>query len=463
MVRVSRWPVEWLYTVALAGFTLWVFFCWIEPRHLPLHLQFYRNLATAFVSGWLFFFTLSYGDQLLRPVPGTRWWRSAALGVITVAAVILFLSFPSMRTFPVTRLMESFALSTMVAAAALTLFLPVSGLLPARALGRTILASVRQWGPLCSYIVVSGTLVTAVTQSTPFVWDPVLLRMDMSLGFNPSEAIFHWEVDKLWVAPLSNWGYPLLGFLIAGVAARIYANGAIAHARRAVFAILLVGTLVILCYALVPALSPLFAFPELFQTPMPFKMATTADLVREVALTGPRQIPADWSHARNTMPSLHTAFTLVALAAAWNWRRSFFWMCLPLGLLQIITAMTLCVHYLVDIFAAVPFATLCWWLADLGVRHTGPAEERLPSPAFSREAWRRETGAFLASMIVSIGLFLWWAHEAPIPPVLAWPLAAVATILPVAACRRVLFGRKRSPAPLQGTTALPVEGCEICR
>lgn len=437
MGRLSRWPAEWLYSFAVIGVALWVL-VWVEPQLLPLQLQIYRNLATAFVAGWLLVFALSYGDQLLRPLPRSRCWRQGALGAVTFSALWLFATVRTVTSSPVSRLMESFALCAMVAAAVLTLFLPVSGFLGFRATGRVMLRSVRFWSPLMVYLLVCGLALAAVTQATPLVWDPVLLRMDVSLGFNPSEVLFRWERDHPWVGPLSNWSYPLLGFLIAAIAARIWAGGAVAQARRAVFAILLVGTLGIVCYALVPALSPIYAFPELFQPPGPSQSAT-ANLVREVALTGPRQIPASWENPRNTMPSLHTAFTLVALASAWGWRRSFFWLCLPLGLLQIITTMTLYVHYLVDLFAAVPFATFCWWLADLGVRHTGAEDERLPAPP--RMSWRA-AALFLASLALSLGLFLAWARFAPIPPALAWPLAVVATALPV-----VIFFRTNNLLP----------------
>jgi|GEM_PF-2567321 len=429
MGRFSRWPVEWLHTVAILGVGLWVL-VEREPKLIPVQVQIYRNLASAFVTGWILIFLLSYGDQLLRLLPENRRWRWGALGVVTLFALGLFVSIRSVNALPVVRLLESFALCAVVGAAVLTLFLPVSGLLGVRATGRTIMNSARQWGPLMAYLLVSGVCLAAVTQGTPLLWDPVLMRMDVSLGFRPGEALFHWERERPWVGHLGSWGYPLLGFFIAAVAGRIVGAGARAQARRAVFAILLVGTLGIACYSLVPAIAAYYAYPELFQAPGPFQRAM-ADMIRETALTGPRQIPADWTYSRDCMPSLHASFSLVALAAAWHWRRRFFWLCLPLGLVQIITAMTYGRHYLVDLFAAVPFATFCWWLADLGVRHTGPEAERLPASALPRQAYWRAAGLFLASLALALGLFLAWARFAPLPPALAWPLAVVATALPV--------------------------------
>lgn len=276
------------------------------------------------------------------------------------------------------------------------------------------------------------------------MWDPVVLRMDVSLGFSPTLAVFEAEWDKLWVAELSNWGYPLLGIFITGITARILADGPVAHARRAALAILLVGLLGLVCYALFPVVSPLFAYPDFCRVPEPFIKTGRAAL--EAALNGPRQIPVDPSCYRNAMPSLHTAFSLVAMAAAWSWSRRFFWLCLPVGLLQIITTMTLCVHYLVDLFAAVPLACLCWWLAGLGVQHTGRESERLPGPILAVQAPWLPPVIFLTSFALSVGLFLLWAYAAPIPPYLAWPLAVVATALPLLAypraARRGRCGRR---------------------
>ncbi|MCR6654460.1 MAG: phosphatase PAP2 family protein [Opitutus sp.] len=126
---------------------------------------------------------------------------------------------------------------------------------------------------------------------------------------------------------------------------------------------------------------------------------------------------------RNAMPSLHTAFSLVALTAAWKWRRRFFWACLPLGFLQIATTLTLAYHYAVDIIAAVPLSAFCWWLADRGIRLTPrPNEEPLPAAASSR--W------LPICLLVSVGTLLAWAALAPIPPWIAWPLATLAVVAP---------------------------------
>lgn len=43
---------------------------------------------------------------------------------------------------------------------------------------------------------------------------------------------------------------------------------------------------------------------------------------------------------------------------------------------------------------------------------------------------------FLVSLAISLGLILWWAHAAPIPPAQAWPLAVIANFLPVIAFLR---------------------------
>ncbi len=446
MMRLRRFPAEWLYAIVFAVMALAAF---VNSGRgaAPLDYQVYYQLASAFVSGWLLAMVLSIGDRMLKELPRHRLWRGLALGGVVLSSVVLFASFPEVSGYPITRLMESSFLCAAIACTVLVVFLPISGLLSVRQTGRIIGEAALTWGPLFSYIFFAGLSLGAVIEATPLVWDPVLLRMDASLGFWPSEAVFHWEIDRLWVADLSNWGYPLLGFLIAGVAARIYADGATAQARRCVFALLLVGTLGIGCYAFMPAIGPINAFPELFQVTDP----KAAEVVRAAALSGPGQIPGDPGITRNVMPSLHTAFTLVALAAAWGWRRRFFWLCLPVGLLQIATAMTLCVHYLVDLFAAVPFAALCWWLADRGVRRTGNAAAPLPELALHGKVLNKATMQFFASLVLALALFLWWAWAAPIAPALAWAFSLAMMGLPAWTLWRL---QRTSVKPTEATAQL---------
>lgn len=417
---------EWCLAALLLSAALFVRLV-LRPPSAPLSFELYYQLASAFTAGLAGSLLLVLGEQLLAALaPATRTrarllWRLATAAL----ALAIFLTVRPPRATPLTRLLESTALGLACTVALLALFLPVSGLLRTRNLGRTVSAVLGRWLPLLAYLVAAGPLMSATLVATPFVLDPVLLRMDLSLGFNPSEAIFAWEYDLAWVRFVSIWGYPLLGLFLGAIVATLHLAGTAAHCRRCLLALTLVATGGLICYHLFPAVGPLHAFPSLFEKPAATPaLAARATGIRHSIVTGPDRIAGSLSHPRNVMPSLHTAFTLVALAAAWSWRRHVFWLCLPVGLVQIFTALTLCVHYAVDIIAAVPFALASWTLADRLIRRSPlPTEIPLaPSPS--------HTPALAISLVVSLLALLLWAQLAPLPPTVAWPLVLLITAFP---------------------------------
>ena len=418
---------EWCLAALLLAAALYVRLV-VRPPAAPLSFELYFQLASAFTAGIAASLLFVLGERLLaalapEPHARIRWiWRLATAAL----AVAIFLTIRPPRASLLTRLLESTALSLACSVAVLALFLPVSGLLRPRDLVRAVTAVLGRWLPLVAYLAAVGPLMSATLMRTPLVLDPVLLRMDLSLGFSPSETIFAWEYDLAWVRVVSTWGYPLLGLFLVAVVATLHLAGAAAQCRRCLLALTLVATGGLVCYHLAPAIGPLHAFPTLFEQPATTPaLAARASGIRLAIVAGPDRIAGSLSHPRNVMPSLHTAFTLVALAAAWSWRRRCFWLCLPVGLIQIFTALTLCVHYAVDIIAAVPFAVACWALADWLVRRSPlPSDDRLPPPAASGPH------ALVVSLAVALATLLLWAKVAPLPPAVAWPLVALLAALP---------------------------------
>jgi membrane-associated phospholipid phosphatase len=418
---------EWGLAALLLGAALIVHLV-IRPPSAPLSFELYYQLASAFTSGVAVSFLIVLGERILAALdpatrPVGRWvWRLATAAL----ALTVFLTIHPPRATPLTRFLESTALSLAGTVALLALFLPASGLTRARDLYHACTEVLGRWFPLLAYLVAAGPLMSATLISTPFVLDPVLLRMDLSLGFSPSETIFAWEYDLDWVRILSQWGYPLLAVFLTGVTATLHLAGATAHCRRSILALTLVASGGLLCYQLAPAIGPLHAFSGLFQTPANTPaLAAHAGELRAAIVTGPDRIPGSLAHPRNVMPSLHTAFTLVTLAAAWSWRRRFFWICLPVGAVQIFTALTLCVHYAVDILAAVPFAAACWALGDWLIRRSPLAGDE-PLTTLADYCPR----AFLLSLLVALAALLLWGHFAPLSPVIAWPLVALIAGVP---------------------------------
>ena len=439
-------PAEWLLAIAYGTFGAWVY------SHTPIkwvsaEVLLYRNLAMAFVTGSFVMIALTFGEALLRGVPAPERRALTRYAIISAAAIALglFLLIPAPESGLINRLLESATLGAILTALTLTLFLPVAGLVTLRQVGGAMMDGFRLWTPYLVYFVFSSYCLAATRVASPLVQDPVLLRMDLSLGFNPSQLVHAWHHQFPWIRPVSLAAYGLLGLLVALVIARLQIARAWAHARRALLASFLVGVLGLGCYHLVPAVGPIYAFPALYRVLDSPERQAEATAAAEAVLTGPDQIAGPPRLFRNAMPSLHATFTFVSLAAAWHWRRRFFWWCLPLGFLQIATTLTLGYHYLVDLLAAVPLAVFCWWLADRAIRLTPqPADEPLPPTVPSR--W------LPFSLLVSVSALLAWAALAPLPPWIAWPLAAVVIVTP---CYPALAGFSATRPSREGSLTFP--------
>ncbi len=420
---LRRWPAEWFFAAAFAAVGGWVYLrtpiIWT-----PFEVAFYRALALAFVSGFVVMIAVAYGESLLRNIPATercRWtWIASALALLATLGLFFLID---TRAPAHNRLLEATALSTTSVALGLTFFLPVAGLVRPRDVASALTQGLSLWAPFLVYHVFVGFCLTAIQLATPLVWDPVLLRMDLSLGFNASQIAHAWHYRAPWTSQFSYIGYALLGLMIALVIARLQIARARAHARRALLASFLVGVLGLGCYRLVPAIGPIYAFPALYRDLDSRFHRFEAGIALEEALTGPDRLRGATRRLRNVMPSLHTAWTLVSLASAWHWRRRFFWWCLPLGFLQIATTLTLGYHYLVDLLAAVPLAVFCWWIADRAIRLT-PRPTDGPLPATVPGRW------LPLSLLVSVGAFLAWSALAPLPAWIAWFLAALVVVAP---------------------------------
>ncbi len=432
-------PAEWIVGLAFVAFGLWAYLqtpvSWVKAGVI-LH----RHLAQAFTASSHLMMTLAYSVTLLRYVPEAErrtWTRNAAFlaSAIALACVLLV---PTPQATQLGRLLESSMLGMVLTALTLTLFLPVAGLVSLRRVVGTIAETLLLWGPYLIYFAFCGFALAALPVRTLEVKDPTLMRMDLSLGFSASQIAYSWRYDAPWVYDFSSVAYRLLGLLVALVIARLHIARAWAHARRALFVSFLVGVTGLTCYRIVPAIGPIFAYTPLHHNLNTPERQAKAEAIRTAVLEGPDEITVPRRFYRNAMPSLHTAFSLVALTAAWKWRRRFFWACLPLGFLQIATTLTLAYHYAVDIIAAVPLSVFCWWLADRGIRLTPrPNEEPLPAAASSR--W------LPICLLVSVGTLLAWAALAPIPPWIAWPLATLAVVAPCCPTLAAFWARFRQP------------------
>ena len=414
----------------------------------------YNHLADSFGAGLLIGAIVVFGGLLLRRTPaGPRRPLATLWIVLTLALTIGLLHTYVWTDFRFTNwILQGGILALIVITTLLTLVLAATGLVRWREIGAVACNVGRHWCTFFFYLLAGGYLLAAVRLDRPVVIDPILLRMDFSLGFSPTEAVAAWVRANPWSGFITHYGYPMLGLMIGGIAASLHFAGDAAGLRRSLLATLLLALLANACYWAAPAIGPVFAFPQLLGGPAAFPDgAAGLDALRQSALAGPDRVELLPDVLRNVMPSLHAAFSLAMLAAAWCHRRRLFWWWLPLGAVEILTTLTLGVHYLVDLFAAVPFAIFCWWLADLAVRRVPPTGDApLPDLAASPVQRRRLGFALAGSLALALIVLVLWGKFAPISPWLAWPAAALVSALPAWLALRLFTQISpgfRSPAP----------------
>lgn len=406
------------------------------------------HLSDSFGVGMISVFVAVFVQLLLRAAPPAvaRTLRVGWFALVAVTTLGVLFTFANPTRTTTNWILQSLVLAALGWSAVLTTLLVACGLVRGRDLRDAARELGRHWGGIVFYLATGGYLLSIVRAFSPEVFDPLLFKMDASLGPLFVSYAKRWSDARPVVRFLTDYAYPLLGFFIAAVGARLHLAGEITPLRRYLTAVVFVAFLGPVFYWALPAVGPYFAWPELFP-----KEAPPPDILAHV-LTGPATMPFRSNVLRNVFPSLHTTFTLVALAALWPRRREV-WFWLPLAFSQIATTLTLGVHYVVDLIAAVPLAVLAWSLAEAATRRF-PPEDAAPLPPLRGDATiRRPRLLVLAgALAASVAALVFWGVAAPLPPWLAWPLTALVVLAPLIAARRLFehasdTPRAKIPAP----------------
>ena len=435
--------------VGLAKFALVSVVFWLTPLHLrSVDRVIFNHLADSFGAGALSAALTVFAFLLLRRAPlaprRTLGWGWGF--IVAVSAVGLLFAYAHPSRTSTSWMLQALLLSTLAWTVLLALLLPGLGLVRWRDLVGAGGELVRDWAGIFLHLLAGGYLLAIVRVYSPIVHDPLLLKMDASLGWRGVEAIAGWTSTHPAALFLTEYTYPLLGFFVASVAALLHLAGARAALRRYLLAVILVPLFGITCYWVLPAVGPCYAFPSLLAPGAAADSA--AQTLRASVLAGADTMPFRSSVARNVMPSLHTAFTLVALIGAWRHGRRWFLLSLPLGFTQVATTLTYGVHYVVDLIAAVPLAVLCWALAEAGARRFPPGDAA-PLAALGGNSERRDRRVLTlaAALVASVAALVAWGAAAPVSPLLAWPLSVGIVAAPAVAAVR-LFSTTRSTAPV---------------
>lgn len=394
------------------------------------------HLSDSFGVGMISVFIGVFVQLLLRAAPPAvaRTLRVGWFALVAVTTLGVLFTFANPTRTTTNWILQSLVLAVLGWSTVLTMLLVACGLVRGRDLRDAARELGRHWGGIVFYLATGGYLLSIVRAFSPEVFDPLLFKMDASLGPLFVSYAKRWSDARPVIRFLTDYAYPLLGFFIAAVGARLHLAGEITPLRRYLTAVVFVAFLGPVFYWALPAVGPFFAWPELFP-----KEAPPADVLAHI-LTGPATMPFRSNVLRNVFPSLHTTFTLVALTALWPRRREvLLW--LPLAFSQIATTLTLGVHYVVDLIAAVPLAVLAWSLAEAATRRFPPTGATPLPPLADLDRRVRHLGLALTA---SIAALTGWALAAPLSPLLAWPLVLVVLSPAFAAFRLFRFPARRS-------------------
>jgi hypothetical protein len=232
-------------------------------------------------------------------------------------------------------------------------------------------------------------------------YDHFLYAFDGSLGFQPS----FWAGRLVTATPLigecTRSLYAALPIFLAIAYLVIERQGA-AAARRVFVLLLLVGVCGAACYFVFPAVGAYWLFARSF--PLHSPAVSTVPLV---------PVLVNAAVPRNCMPSLHTAWALVAFWAAgkcgWLWRWTL------RGLLLIMLLQTLAYHYLADMIVAIPFTLALYAITQGGI----------PWSAIERRA---AAGFGISTVAIWLVVLRWGTALFQSSPMIPWG-AALCTVV----------------------------------
>ncbi len=222
---------------------------------------------------------------------------------------------------------------------------------------KVALAAARGYAPFLVCFAIYSLLRDLVAELRPGVlYDAPLLALDRAVfGVDPFAWVrtrldgpwFDGWIDAFCVASYSSYMYaaPLLACLL-------FALGDVRGFRHLMLSISLASFVGYLGYVLVPVVGPHVAFPDLYAR-------TAGDgsalMVAMEAIRG--------DATRDCFPSLHTAWTVILLLAAWRYRRFVFWLYLPFGVGVMVAVFYFGKHYGADVLAGGILAAAAWRLA----------------------------------------------------------------------------------------------------
>lgn len=215
--------------------------------------------------------------------------------------------------------------------------------------------------PTTCILIVFDSLGGLVHYINPKDIDPALIKLDY-LIFNGHPTVMLEKIMSPFLTDMLQLAYTTYYFIPISFAAVLLINNQRDEFNRTLFLVVFCFYLSYLGYILMPAVGPRFTIDHL----------QNAEL-RGLFIAEPIQTILNKLEGikRDAFPSAHTAIPLVVLYLAYRFKRSLFWIFLPVVSALIFSTVYCRYHYVVDIFAGFGLALLTiflgekyygWWL-----------------------------------------------------------------------------------------------------
>ncbi len=195
-------------------------------------------------------------------------------------------------------------------------------------------------------------------------FDPALWRLDraLHLGVSPTALLQTWLPPGAVTSALDVWYGLWLLTLFASIAF-FCASDRPALRRGVMLSCIVLWSSGALCYAVLPAMGPVFAFPGFFSSlpaAMPIAAATQDQLLANYRGVVESGSVADYTRGVAALPSLHVGFHFLFALWARHAARGLFPLLLVLTLLTFVGSVRTGWHYAVDGYVGVALAALAF-------------------------------------------------------------------------------------------------------
>jgi len=222
--------------------------------------------------------------------------------------------------------------------------------------GKKLLRLIYDFSPFTFGILMYDSLHDVVTTVRPQTADLTLMKMDEFI-FGVQPTIWLEQYVRPWFTDYLAFCYALMFFLPAVLAFILYHNRRYGDFRNVILALVIIFIIGYIGYITVPAEGPRSELgPE-------FKVALQGNFYRRSA-----NVWKDLqSFQRDCFPSLHTAFSAIALFFAFKYRNVYrggkilFGIYLPLTVSLWFSTVYLRYHWVVDVFAGLILAVLAYY------------------------------------------------------------------------------------------------------